>query len=363
MADLAALVTSLMTDGSFARLASNPLAQFGMPARSYLGATLLPEMMVEENAYREDAIKYRTVIANDGTRYSPAQKKGSEIIGSFLVELAHQDIATEMTGRAFDALIKLLGRNVSMEAAAQIVNFVDTTITLALAEKTELQRWQAIVGASVPLAGDNAYAETVAYANPVDHRAAAASVWSTDANDPFVDILTQVDLLASKGFTVSRIIAPRTVISILAGNDKVKARTGLPIVNVNGVISVNQARATTAAINDALSRDGLPPIESYDLQYRTQTGSAYFLARTVMVFIAETGRDAQIDLADLSPVVMRNTLGYAAIGRAVGQATPGRVIRAEAFTNKPPRIEAEGWQTSLPVIVEPEAIAVITGIS
>lgn len=366
MADLYALVTELMEDGTFARVASNPLAQFGMPARRYLGATLLPEQLVPDNMFREDAVKYRTVIANDGTRYSPAQKKGNELVGSFAVELAHQDIASEMTGRAYDALVKLIasgGQRPTMEGAAQIVNFVDTTINLALIEKTELQRWQAIVDASVPLSGDNGYSETVTYSNPTNHRAAAGGTWSSDSYDPFADILAMADLLAGKGYTVNRIITSRTVASILAGNDKVKARTGLPIVNVGGTISVSQSRATFDAINGALARDGLPPFETYDLQYRTQTGSAYFLDRDVFVLVGTTGRDATIDQADSEPVVMANTLGYTAIGRGVGQATPGRVIRSEAFSNKPPRIEAEGWQASLPVILEPEAIAVIHTIS
>lgn len=363
MADLYSLVTGLMTDGTIARLAANPLAQFGRPARRYLGATLLPERLVDENAYREDAVKYRTVIANDGTRYSPAQKKGSELVGSFLVELAHQDIASEMTGRAYDALVKLVGNEQDPMAVARIVNFVDTTITLALAEKSELQRWQAIVSASVPLTGDNGYTETVSYSNPSSHRAAAGGTWSSDAYDPFTDILAMADLLASKGYTVNRIITSRTVASILAGNDKVKARTGLPIVNVSGTISVSQSRATLDAINGALSRDGLPPIETYDLQYRTQTGTDYFLSRSVFVMLATTGRDESIDRGDTEPAVMQDTLGYLALGRAVGQSQPGRVIRSEAFDNKPPRIEAEGWQTSLPVVLEPEAITVINTIS
>jgi hypothetical protein len=363
MADLYTLVNAAMADGTIARIARDPNAQFGAEARRYLGATLLPEQTVDENAFREDAVKYRTVIANDGTRYSPAQKKGSEIVGSFLVELAHQDIASEMTGRAYDALVKLLNSRPTMEAAAALVNFVDTTINRALLEKAELQRWQAIVDASVPLSGDNGYSETVSYSNPANHRAAAGGTWSSDAYDPFVDILAMADLLAGKGYTISRIITSRTVLSILANNDKVKARTGIPVVNVGGTLAINGQRASMAAISDALDRDGLPPIETYDLQYRTQTGTGYFLSRAAFVMVAETGRDALIDQGDSATVVMPNTLGYHAIGRAVGQATPGRVIRSEAFSNKPPRIEAEGWMTSLPVILEPEAIAVIHTIS
>jgi hypothetical protein len=360
--DLYSLVTDMMEDGTFARLAANPLAQFGRPARQYLGASLLPERTVEENMFREDAVKYRTVIANDGTRYSPAQKKGNALVGSFSVELAHQDIATELTGREYDILVRLLGRGASMEAVAQLTEFVDRT-ALGLVEKSELQRWQAIVNASVPLTGDNGYSETVSYSDPAGHRAAAGGTWSSDAYDPFTDILAMADLLQGKGYTVSRIITSRTVLSILAGNDKVKARTGLPVVNVNGTIGVSQARANQAAINDALMRDGLPAIETYDLQYATQTGTGYFLDRASFVMLATTGRDETLDLGDTAPAVMQDTLGYLAIGRAVGQATPGRVIRSEAFSNKPPRVEVEAWQTSLPVILEPEAIAVINTIA
>ena len=79
--------------------------------------------------------------------------------------------------------------------------------------------------------------------------------------------------------------------------------------------------------------------------------------------MATTGQDESIDLGDTNSLMVANTLGYTALGRAAGQAMPGRVLRMEAFENKPPRIEAEGWQTSLPVITNPEAIAVITSIS
>mgnify|MGYP003422155071 FL=1 len=109
MPDIASLVRTLMDDGSVAALALNPAAQFGIAPRRYVGAELLPERMVPENAYREDAIRYRTVIANDGTRYSPSQKKSGEIVGSFLVELGNSDIAREFTARDYDALLGEVG--------------------------------------------------------------------------------------------------------------------------------------------------------------------------------------------------------------------------------------------------------------
>ncbi|MBX6772690.1 MAG: major capsid protein [Chloroflexi bacterium] len=361
MPDIATLIEQMQRDGHFATIARNPLAQFGTAARRYIGAELLPERLVEENAYREQGVRYRTVIANAGTRYSPAQKKGADLVGDFLVELGDSDIARELTGREYDALVRLLGRNASMEAMAQLISWADTTLNRALVEYNEKQRWDAIVTAQVVRRGDNGYTETVNYANPTGHRVNAGGQWSDDNYDPWDDIMAGADLLASKGYTVDRIVTSRTVASILARNQKVAARAGV-IVATGPALTLAAGRASLDAISAALVRDGLPPLELYDLQYRTQTGTGYFLARNVFVMVATTGRDETVDAGD-NEQTLSNTLGYLAVGRPVGQPEPGRVIRAEFKADKPPRIEGEAWQTSLPVITEPEAIYVIGGIS
>lgn len=362
MADLLTLLRDFDAQDGYTRIARDPRAQFGTDARPYLGAQLLPEMNVEENAYREDSIKYRTVIANHGTRYSPAQKKAGDIVGSFLVELSHSDIAREFSGRQYDALLRILNNNASLEAMAQLTSWFDTTVNAALLEVNEKMRWDAIVTATVTLLGDNEYEEVVSYPDPADHRAAESASWSTDTTDIFEDIFAMADLLSGKGLTVSRIITSRAVLSIMAGNNTVKTRTGIAVVNTSGQITSAAGRATREAINGILQSDGLPPIELYDRQYRTQSGTEYFLPRDVMVLVATTGRDVEVDLGDTINF-FGDTLGYTAIGRAVGQSAPGRVLFAEPKGDKPPRIEAQGWQTSLPVITEPEAIAVITDIT
>jgi hypothetical protein len=362
MADNKTLLDTMRADGTITTLARNPLAQFGIPARRYIGAEILPEVLVNENAYRETQIRYRTVIANDGTRYSPVQLKSGELVGEFLVELGESDIGRQFTGREYDALLRLLGNGITMDAMVALVNWIDVAIVRALVEHNEKQRFEALVNASTVRQGDNGYTETVTYSDPAGHRAAAATPWTTDAYDPFEDIFAMADLLASKGYTVSRIITSRQVISVLAGNDKVKARTGLSVVSPTGQIMGAAGRATRDQINGALGADGLPPLEVYDLQYRTQTGTGHFLPRNTMLFVSFTGQDRNIDLGD-NDRVAAETLGYTAVGRGVGQAGPGRVVIANAFDDKPPRIHAEGWQTSLPVITEPEAIAVITDIS
>jgi hypothetical protein len=362
MSDLATLINTMRADGTIDTIARNRRAQFGRTGRRYLGATLLPERTVEQNMFREEAIRYRTVIANDGTRYSPTQLKSGDLIGSFSVELGNSDIARQFDSQMYDALLRYLQSNQTMEAVASVTNWLDTTVNLALVELEEKQRWEAIVDASVVRLGDNEYSETVSYSNPAGHRAAQTAAWSTDSTDIFEDIFTMADLLASKGYTVSRMITSRPVLSKMANNNTVKTRTGVAVVNTSGQIQSASGRATLNNINAVLESDGLPPIETYDLQYRTQSGTGYFLKRDVFVLVATTNQDETLDFGDTEEL-FPDTLGYLAIGRAAGQSAPGRVIRAEAKEDKPPRIEAEGWQSSLVVIQHPEAIAVVHSIT
>lgn len=379
--DIRGLVERMIQDAAFATVINNPLAQFGPPARQYLGATLLPEKPVPENDFVEEGIQYRTLIANHGTRYSPVQIKQGAISGQMRVSLSNSDIGSQITGADYDALIRLIertsgtqgvpGGNVdrpTMMAMEQLGGWSDLTLTRPLLETNEKMRWDAIVDASVVLTGNNGYRETVAYPNPTGHRVGAGGAWSSNSYDPYADIMAGAEFLAGKGYTVNRIFAPTPVRSKLSLNTKITARMGR--INVQNNVLVNQpmGRATLAELGMMLGEDGLPPMELYDLQYRTSTGSGYFLKRDVFVMVATTGRDRSIDLGDLQPMPepmeLNNTIGYTAIGRPAGQSGPGRVAAVRAIDNsKPPRIEGEGWQTSLPVITDPEAIFVITGIT
>jgi len=368
--DIRTLINRMSLAGDFQLIARNPLAQFGVPNRRYIGAELLPNRTVEVNNYIEEFIRYRSIIANAGTRYSPTQKKGGALTGVMQVNLAESDKAAELTGRDYDALLRILASNDSMTAIAAITNFVELTINVPLEERLEAWRWQAIVSAAVTLSGDDSYTETINYSNPSGQRAAASAAWSTATTDPFADIFAMVTLAASLGYTITRIITSRNVASIMGNNAKVQARTGRLILNVGtGGVAVASGRSSLLELNAALALDGLPPIELYDLQYRTETGTTRFMASNVMVLVAETGRDPALDLGDtaqLAPEILdrlTNTVGYTAIGRPVGQSEPGRVIRSEFFPDKPPRVWAEGWQTALPVITSPQAIYVINSIA
>jgi hypothetical protein len=365
MPDIQRLIDQMGTTGAIDRIARNRLAQFGTRTRRLLGAELLPATDQEENSYTDDTVRYRTVVGNAGTRYSPVVLKGNNYVGSVNVQLFDIDIGSELTSRDYDALIRYLDRKDEMAAMASITNFLNTTVNMGLEELREVYRWQCIESALVQRRGANGYKEDIAYSNPSGHRAVAASAWSNSANDPFTDIFNRVQLLADKGFKVSRIITSRSVVSIMALNDKVRTRVGSIKVNVGGGIIVQGGRASMAQINEALAAEGLPPLELYDEIYRTQTGTARFISNNVMIFVGTTGRDETILLNDndVTAELLPDVLGYYGVGRAAGQSGPGRVIQAVHKTDKPPRIEAQGWETSAPVITEPEAIATITGIA
>jgi hypothetical protein len=367
MPDIQRLIDQMATSGAIDRIARNRLAQFGTRTRRLLGAELLPVTTVNENSYTDDTVKYRTVVANAGTRYSPVVIKGNTLVGTVKVELFDIDIGSELTSRDYDALISYLNRNDTMEAIASLTNFLDTTVTMGLEELREVYRWQAIELATVTRVGANNYREVIPYSNPAGHRAAAAAAWSVDTNDPFDDIGVQVQLLASKGFTVGRIFSSRNVVQIMGNNDKVRTRTGTVKVNAaNGAFTTSPSRASLAQINGAMNDEGLPPIELYDLIYRTQDGATHrFISSNVMIFVGLTGRDVQLELdnPDNTNEILPDTLGYYGLGRAAGQSAPGRVIQQKFFDDKPPRVTGAGWETSAPVITEPEAIATISGIA
>jgi hypothetical protein len=368
--DLVTIIALLIAGQDFNQILLNPLAQFGRAARRYLGATLLPERYVAQNQYEEIGIRYRTVLANSGSRYSPAQKKGNKIIGSFDVKLGNSDIADEFTGHEYDTLIRLLQRIVgqdstlTMQAMAQITNWFDTMIMLPMVELNEKERWDAIVDAQVVRTGDNGYTETVAISNPAGSRVAAGGAFTDDTYDPWDDVFAAADRLKALGYTPGRIIAGNDVIMMMAKNAKIRSSVGQGITLNLGTSQLmsTSGRATIEQMSNYLGSNNLPPIERYDLQYRTQTGSGYFLKRGTLVIVAATGRDETIDLADNEILTMQNTVGYEAIGLPVGSPTPGRSFDISPETDKPPRIEAQGWQSTFPVITEPQAIQVINTI-
>lgn len=386
--DMGALVQSLIENDAFARLINDPLAQFGPPEQPYLGASILPERPVPENEYTEEGIRYRSPVANHGTRYSPVQIKEGMIIGSFRVALGNSDIGAELNGQQYDHIIRLLQRVYgasgvqgggvtipSMQAVTAMLKWADMGLVRPLHARNEVDRWNALVDAQVVMAGDNNYTETINYPNPTGHRVNAGGQWSSNSYDAWSDIIAQRNFMAAKGYRVARIIAPTPVLTILSNNLLLRQRAGY-IAIISGVIVGLKGSLSIEDLNGLAQKDGLPPFESYDTQYFTQGAGAttftalgvsftgnWYLKRDVFVMLAATGRDESIDRGDQEPVVRHDTLGYVGIGRPAGQTKPGAVTYIEQKNDKPPRVRGMAWQTSLPVITDPEAISVIKNIT
>lgn len=368
--DYTTLVARLADRGDLLRIALNPQAQFGVRARQYMGPTIMPEVPKLANEYTESFIRYRSPIANHGTRYSAAQYKEGALVGSMRVTLGHSDIASDLTAEKLDALQALLDRNASLDAMLAVTNFIDSAINVPLIERNEADRWAAIINGVVPMRGDNGYTENVLYPNPSGNRAAIAGPWSTNTNDPYSDIMAVKRAAAAKGLTIKRIITTTHDLAILANNLIVQGRTGRTVLAVGGSnITLARGAATLDELNAANRLDGLPPFETYDLQYQTQAGTVPFFPTGNMVFICDTQRDPGLDLGDLGllpPEILAQLngfVGYVGVGKPAGQAVPGRKIWSEGYDNKPPRIECEGWQTSLPIITEPDAVFVLNTIT
>lgn len=358
--DLLALLTQMRDDGRFRSLATTPRAQFGR-RNNRLGARLLPERLVEHNEFREEDIRFRTVIASDNTRYSPPVLKNGDLIGSMLVELGESDIERELTGQGLDAMIAALRRNMDIPTMAQVINWVDTTLLQALLDFNERQRWQAIVDAFVDIR-IGASVKRIDYLNPAGMRFNAGGNWSNDSYDPFTDINAGVDQLDAQGYATQMIITSSRVVGIMGGNAKVQQRAGR-IVLAGGDLSVqSRVQADKAAINTQLTNEDWPTITTYDERYRSETSSPRFLRDDVVVLIGTSERTETIDFGDNEPLELENTLGYVGVGRPVGEADSGRVIRTWYYDDKPPRMKGQSWQTSFSVIGEPYAIAVIKNI-
>lgn len=370
--ELRQLVDNMVKDGVFLSIINNPLAQFGPRNRRYLGATLLPEETKPQNTYKETNIQYRTIVANAATRYSPPQPKGNAIVGSMTVELAESDIAADFTSQDYDTIMDLIMAlpanvplaKVPIQAMALMIRWADQMINAPLLEFNEKCRWEAIIAASVSLTGANGFSETVTYSDPANHRVAAGGTWSSNSYDPYADIIAGALKLQSKGYEVSRMITSTKVANILLANTNVQARMGIYsglMKNVSGATVGLTLNPSLGKLNEVLAGDGLPQIEKYDLQYRTSTTTTRFVRDDVFIMCATTGRDVELDMGDVQPFMLPNTLGYVGIGRPANRATPGRAAVIEYNDGKGAPIMGQAWQTSLPVISNPEAIYVIGG--
>lgn len=373
--DLSTLLQLLNEQGRFDDIAGNNVAQFGTPNRQYLGARFMPERPAD-NQGREDGIRYKTVVASAGTRFSTATKKRQgAMVGGFRYELGNSDIERDLTAQDYDAVVNYLGRggqNFQRSAVETLLDFSDAAVNRALVEFNEIQRWQYWETGQVTILLPRGGQETVQYPQPDGggHRLTAGGTYSDDAYDAIADIERAADVLRDKGYDIAQIVLSNNILRILSRREDIRALGGDAVMipddtNAAG-FSIAAFRANRRVVANAFDALGLPAPLRYDLRYNTQTSTNRFLSDDTIVFFGQstTERERIVNNQNAEDVrYLPNTLGYVGVGTAAGQSTPGRVIDVEEFTNKPPRVQMEGWQTSLPIPQEPEAVASISGIA
>lgn len=380
------LYRELDDDQYFTRLALNPLAQFGSEDQPLLGARYLPEVLVEENSYEETQVRYRSMPALDGTRYSPAQKqKNGALIGSLKVDLGNTDTSSEFTGQDHDGLIKLLMRGGEQQAIANLIRWSDTTLIQPHTIKNELQRWEAIIRGQVTRKGSNEYSELVEYYKPDGHRpevsggtiASPAGWHAASGYDPYDDIFAGKEKLEDLGYTTTDIICSPRITRLLRKNPEVAKRNNSVIVDGSGQITAVTQHPTNNALNRINEDNSLPPFTIYNAGFETPTGFKRFLDSpngdrdyVIMLGRTQVQWDMRTDYAarvegvetedyDDQAIVLNNLLGYYGVGRNVGQSASGRTVFTEPQERKPQGLYGEAYQAGLPVITQPDAIYII----
>ncbi|HEY9648634.1 MAG TPA: hypothetical protein V6C88_19795 [Chroococcidiopsis sp.] len=292
--------------------------------------------------------------------------KGAELT----VRLGHIDIASQMTARDMKRLGQLLDGSDRAAAEEFLTRWLTRAIRLGIEEKAELQRWQMLCNAQVTVQYVDQPARTLNFTDlQVDgHRVSVPSGttgsptgWYSDSFDPMKETIIPLKImLEEKGFMVSRIVTSTTIRDgVLASNEQMMRRSGgTMVINSGGTLETIDRNLSD--INARFIANELPAPEVYNLRYKTQSSTARFLGEDKFVMLCTTGRSMEIDLGDEGIQVIEDVFGYYGVGVSDGQTEPGAVITTKYSDVKPVGVYAEGYEEGFPVLLEPEALVVVT---
>lgn len=363
--DIASMLERLEGEGRLASTFNDPRSQFITNNKRYLGATFLPEKRImEDGAYREHAVKWTSIVATDSTRYSPVGLRQAARGGSVLVELGEKDAGAQIFGRELEQVRRALnnGRLYGADSAESLLaRFSVSGSLVPLLDKAEKERWEAMVDGQIIRAGDNGYGETVPLANPVGHRVNVTDEVDDPAVNPMEAVAAQLSFMAGKGYTVNRIVTSTRLLRAILNNPSTsKALYG--VRDPSGEIWSGTGMATLGSLNSWMGANGYPAIEVYDGTYDTLFGRKRFLRDDAMLFVATNPvpDEAIRALSATSLLPEATSLGYYGIGIAENQSEPGRVVIADYYDrDRGARISVKGWETSAPVILQPESLSTL----
>lgn len=363
--DINTLLLQLSDKGAFDGLANNPQLQFTADGQELLFSSLMPERLVDRNEFKEDGIRFKTLMANDSTRYSPPVKRGNAILSSTVVSLADSDIAAELTMQAYESFIRTLTAS-PMQAVANLLRFFETGVAMPLAILREKYRADIFDKGYIERRGANDFYELVKVPEITGHRITVLD-WANPATSILGSLKSIKRMLNNKGYQITQMITTSDVVEdYMVTNNEIR-QYGLMVINSAPGGGGQQTIALPTMseqqiVLSALAANSLPSPTVYDHGYDTLGGSDIgykkFLNKKV-ILVCNSGRSQDMDMGDNTNLVLPNTLGYTAIGVTTGQLQPGVRTKVTNYDGKDARIEAYGWQTAFPVLQDPEAYVVI----
>ena len=364
--DIASLLDYLRDQREFETLTNSLLTAWGPADQPLLSADLLPPRPLEDNAGTIEEVYYRTVVAQDGTRHSPAQiVDGGEIWGKIHYSLGNSDIARQLIGPDYEGVLRMLGRGQGLAAAARVIGIFDQYIIQAMAWHDEIANWQALLKNRIQGRGNNGWFEYENGPTLAGHFVAAGDDWTDPDYDPWTEIIARINFLASLGYQRSgiRIYTTDKIMQTLAANPNTALRLYAPFPNnitpIIGIITVDDVVAVFRKL-------GVQAPIINDQHVLTKTGQMRSFEEGNMFFAATTSRTEEVlyNVDDPSQFqLVRGNLGFNGIGKANMQTSTGRRTATRSYENqKDARIEFEGWQSTGPIILEPTARTVISGI-
>jgi hypothetical protein len=373
--DLASLLDYLIRNRLLSTLAGNLLSQWGPQGRRLLGPDFMPPRVVDENFGEIERLHFYTVSAKDKTRHSAAPKvDGGQMFGTIRYKLNDSGLLREFNARDYDALIRYLNNNQSMQAIAQVEGFADTAILQALVEHDEFKIWQALTTGGYQKFGDNGYVELVNGPNLAGQFLDVTDDWTNPAINPWPTIEARIQRLVNNGYDKSgiRVVFTDQVRQILKNNPHtaVKAGKSVLVTDTNGVV---QTQPISGLVDDndianIFRSLGVQAPVAYDLRgFAPGHAQKRFYSEGCMTFVGSTGVTEEVRWNENNPSdvqIVTDVVGFNGIGRANGQPAPGRKVWMRQFTEQTDaRLEGEGTQATGPVLLMPEAVCGLNGIT
>lgn len=369
--DIGTIIQNLRDSDEFNAAANDPRVQFVGPRGPYLLATVLPEVPQELNKYDEEDFELLTeVIASDVDAYSPPViKRGAERQVIFEVELGDSGVSLQMSPKDYSNIIKMLGRNASMQQISDTVMNFSGALISATTTYNEVARADAIIDAVVNRVVGNVTVP-IAYPDATDQRISLVDNFSDDTYDPMELFFETQQWGADLGYGgIARIITTQKVVNLMLGNEILAQRSGGVIEVGTDIFRRAQSRQRLFTY---LGGEGFPTPELYDTKYRDQDGSYRFIPEDCMIFIFETQRpnEVALDIAEedgraiIPDDQASNTVGYVGIGTTAGHEDrgPGRFLKVTHHDEARPYVIGDIVQKSLPVFTEPNGFRVVKSI-